>query len=209
MVSTIFLVRHGEAESNVGKYFAGWLDVPLTPLGKQQAALLKKRLGKEKIERAFCSDLTRAKDTLAALSLTCSIEYAKELREKNYGKDLEGVRWDSDEQYDKYHLDAYARGPGGENCADVEKRTISYFNKKIFPAKEDTVLVVSHHGPLVLLACHILGMPIKNWRRLRLGNCGLCIIAKEGKTWRVRLWNSLSHYGLQSFSPLLAKEKKK
>lgn len=208
MAETIFLVRHGEAESNVGKYFAGWLDVPLTQLGKQQALMLKKRLDREKIGRAFCSDLVRAKDTLAALSLSCPIEYAKELREKNYGKSLEGVRWEDNEEYDKYHLDAYVRGPEGENGVDVQKRVVAYFEKKVFNAKEETVLVVSHHGPLVLIACSMLGMPVKNWRRLRLGNCGLCILKKEGKMWRVQLWNSLSTYGLASYGPLLGKEVK-
>ena len=54
MANTIFLVRHGEAESNVGEYFGGWLDVPLTPLGRRQAGALRKRLAHEKIGRAFC-----------------------------------------------------------------------------------------------------------------------------------------------------------
>ena len=83
-----------------------------------------------------------------------------------------------------------------------------YFEKKVMNSVEETVLVVSHHGPLVLFACHMLGMPISNWRRLRLGNCGLCIFTKEGKTWRMTLWNSLSHYGLMGFKPLLSRERR-
>ena len=205
MVETIFLVRHGEAESNVGEYFGGWLDVPLTELGKRQAAALKKRLAHEGIGRAFCSDLRRARETFEGIGLSCPVEYAKELREKSYGG-LEGVRWEDDEKYDKYHLDAYVRAPGGENNVDVQKRVLPYFRKKVMNAKEGSVLVVSHHGPLVVFACDLLGMPLPNWRRLRLGNCGLCIITKEGKSWRVKLWNSLSHFGLESFGPLLKKE---
>jgi broad specificity phosphatase PhoE len=85
---------------------------------------------------------------------------------------------------------------------------VSYFEKTIINTDAKTALIVSHHGPIVLLTCHLLGMPLSNWRALRLGNCGLCIFSKEGKTWRMTLWNSLSHYGLESFSPLLAKEKK-
>ncbi|MCX8175126.1 MAG: histidine phosphatase family protein [Candidatus Micrarchaeota archaeon] len=202
MVETIFLVRHGEAESNAGKYFGGWLDVPLTALGKQQALVLRKRLAKEGIGRAFCSDLLRARQTASLLALACPIEYAKELREKSYGE-LEGVRFDTDSKYDRYHLDAYARAPGGENCEDVQKRVVSYFKRKVLSSKEEKVLVISHHGPLVLLACDILGIPLKNWRRLRLGNCGLSIFTKEDGIWRLKLWNSLSHYGLLNFKPLL------
>ena len=207
MVGTIFLVRHGEAESNLGKYFGGWLDVPLTPLGKEQAKVLRKRLAHEGIGRIFCSDLVRAKETAALIGLDCPIEYSKELREKSYGE-LEGVRFDNETKYDKYHSDATARAPGGENSADVQKRVVAYFRKNVLSAKEEKVLIVSHHGPIVLLGCDILGMPMKNWRRLRLGNCGLSILTKEDRIWRLKLWNSLSHYGLLNFKPLLQREGK-
>ena len=206
MAETVFLVRHGEAESNVGRYFGGQLDVPLTDLGRKQAQLLRKRLAKEGISQAFCSDLLRAKETLESLSLPCLSSFHQELREKSYGE-LEGVRWGDDEgKYERYHTDAYARAPGGENCPDVQKRVVRFFESKVFPARGEKVLVVSHHGPIVLLACHLLGMPLKNWRKLRLGNCGLCILTKEGGIWRLKLWNSLSHSGLASFEPLLSRE---
>jgi len=206
MVHKIYLVRHGEAASNVNNFFAGWVDAPLTELGKMQAQVLRKRLVNERIGRAFCSDSSRARDTLAALSLNCPIEYSKELREKNYG-DLEGVYWGDDQAgYERYHLDATARAPGGENSLDVQKRAVAYLKKKVLSANEGEVLIVSHHGPLVLLACHFLDIPLRDWRKLRLGNCGLSIFSKEGKTWRLTLWNSLSHYGMESFKPLLKKE---
>ena len=208
MASKIYLVRHGEADSNAGGFFAGWKDVPLTPLGQQQAMLLSRRLLHEPIGRAFCSDLLRARQTLQGISVACPVEYTQELREKNYGE-LEGVRWEENERkYEKFHLDSTARAPGGENNEDVQRRVCAYFEKNILNAEEDQVLVVSHHGPIVLFACHMLGVPIKNWRNLRLGNCGLCIFSKEGKTWRMTLWNSLSHYGLENFRPLLSSERR-
>jgi len=207
MAKKIFLVRHGEADSNAGSFFAGWKDVSLTPLGHQQALLLSRRLLHEPIEKAFCSDLLRARQTLEAISLACPVEYSQALREKNYGE-LEGVKWEENEKkYEKYHLDSSARAPGGENNEDVQARVCEYFEKAIINSPEEQVLVVSHHGPIVLFACRMLGIPISNWRRLRLGNCGLCIFSKEGKTWRMTLWNSLSHYGLENFRPLLARDR--
>ncbi|MFA6214685.1 MAG: histidine phosphatase family protein [Candidatus Micrarchaeia archaeon] len=208
MAEKIFLVRHGEADSNAGSFFAGWKDVALTPLGRQQALLLSRRLLREGIGRAYCSDLLRARQTLEAISLPCPVEYSPQLREKNYGE-LEGVKWEDDEKrYEKYHLDSSARPPGGENNVDVQRRACEYFEKKVLNSAEEKVLVVSHHGPIVLFSCQMLGIPISNWRKLRLGNCGLCIFSKEGKMWRLTLWNSLSHYGLESFRPLLARERK-
>jgi broad specificity phosphatase PhoE len=204
MADTIFLVRHGESESNAEKYFAGHFDSPLTALGKRQALLLKKRLEKEDFGRAFCSDLGRCRDTIRALSLRCPIEYTMELRENRFGE-LEGVRWgEEEEKYARFHSDAFARAPGGgESAADLQSRVMAYFRKEIFPSQGEKALVVTHHGPIVVFACAMLGMPLANWRHLRLGNCGLSIFTREGKLWRMKLWNSLSHFGLESFTPLL------
>lgn len=209
MVETIFLVRHGESEANVKKYFAGWEDSPLTKLGRQQALVLKKRISHEKIGRAFCSDLSRARDTLSALSLSCPVEYTSALREKNYGN-LERVYWGGDEAaYLPHHYDAHVRAPGGESAEEMQKRTVEYFEKNVFSASEEKVLVVAHHGPLVSLTCSVLGMPLENWRHLRLGNCGLSILTRENGIWRLKLWNSLSHYGLENFGALFAGENPK
>lgn len=202
MAGTIFLVRHGEAESNALKYFAGWQDSPLTPLGRRQALLLRKRLSHESIGRAFCSDLSRARGTLAALALHCPVEFSPLLREKNYGE-LEGVRWgDDEERWAEHHKDPYLCAPGGESIALMQARVAGFFERSVFPARESAVLVVSHHGPLVGLACQVLGMPLGKWRALRMGNCGLSILTAENGIWRLKLWNSLSQSGLESFAPL-------
>jgi 2,3-bisphosphoglycerate-dependent phosphoglycerate mutase len=206
MADAVFIVRHGEAESNAQKYFAGFSDSPLTRLGQQQAQVLRKRIAHEKIGRAFCSDLSRARGTLEALSLGCPQVFTPELREKNYGE-LEGLAWGKEEEkFAAHHSDPHLRAPGGESYEDVQTRVVAYFEKSIFPSKEREVLVVSHHGPSILLACHVLQIPLQNWRTLRLGNCGLSIFTREEGKWRLKLWNSLSHFGLESFSPLFSPE---
>ena len=208
MADTIFIVRHGESESNVDRYFSGWGPSPLTELGREQASLLHKRLEKEGIGRAFCSDTLRTKQTLQLLSLKCPAVYSKELREQDYGK-LEGVPWgDHMDRYAGFHFDPYRRAPGGESPSDVQKRAWAYLNSAVFSAKEEKVLVVSHHGPIVLFTSKLLGMPLSKWRSLRLGNCGLSILTKDDGIWRLKLWNSLSHYGLLNFKPILTKEAK-
>ncbi|MEM2137874.1 MAG: histidine phosphatase family protein, partial [Candidatus Anstonellaceae archaeon] len=132
MAETLFLVRHGEAESNVKRYFAGWsAKSSLTSLGKEQARLLHRRLAKEGIGKIFCSDLERTQETARLLGLKCPITYSASLRERNYGI-LEGVEWGSDEKkYEAYHSDPFIRPKGGENCADVQKRVLSYFKRNV------------------------------------------------------------------------------
>ena len=202
MVSSIFLVRHAEAESNAKSYYGGWTDSPLTALGLKQAASLKKRLNHEPIGRVFCSDSKRARDTLELLELKCPVVFSKELRERNYGK-LEGTNYEDDPQKEAHHNDPFAKAPGeGESAVEVQRRVWDFFQKRVFTAKEENVLVITHHGPLVTFACKFLGMSLHRWRAFKVGNASLSIIVKEEGLWRITLWNSLSLLGLQSYKPL-------
>ena len=38
-MTTIIILRHGESEANLYKYFAGQSDIPLTALGRRQAEI--------------------------------------------------------------------------------------------------------------------------------------------------------------------------
>jgi len=201
MRKKIFLLRHGESESNRDHTFGGWSDTPLTGLGVLQAKSLKKRLGKERIGAAFCSDLVRTRQTIENADLGCSVVFSKMLRERSYGE-LEGKGWAGMKDPEKYHVDPYIRPPGGETPKEVQGRVVKYFNSTIVKDKHEKVLVVAHHGPLILLTMHLLGMPLANWRRLAMGNAGLSILSWEEGNWRVRLWNSLSTLGLKTSGAL-------
>jgi probable phosphoglycerate mutase len=197
MTKQIFLLRHGESDANKGNVFGGWSDTPLTKLGKEQAKALRKRLDKEGIGIAYCSDLLRTRQTVKYAELGCEVIYSPALRERNYGT-LEGKPWDSVPDPERFHLDPYLRAPGGETPEEVQKRIADYFENTISKDAHEKILVISHHGPLVLLAMHILGMPLEKWRTLALGNAGLSILAWEEGIWRLRLWNSVSSLGLSS-----------
>ncbi len=201
---TIFLVRHGQSESNLHKFFDGWYDSPLTDLGIKQASLLKKRLSKERIDAVFSSDLQRARRTVELLEMSVPVFYSSALREISYGE-LEGKVWADNKDYLVYHTDPYIRPNGGENAFDMQKRVIDYFEKVVLRSGKESVLIVSHHGPLVLLGAYLLGLPIENWRRLSIGNCGLSIFQFEEGVYRLKLWNSLSHLGLKSYFSLYRK----
>jgi broad specificity phosphatase PhoE len=197
MIEKIFLLRHGESTANRENVFGGWSDAPLTELGIAQAKAIRKRLGKEEIQFAYCSDLIRTRQTIQHANLRCEIEYSASLRERNYGE-LEGRPWSALKDPEKFHFDPFARPPKGETPEEVQARVVKYFEQKIAKDPNEKVLVVSHHGPLVLLAMHILGMPLEKWRTLALGNAGLSILSKEEGIWRIRLWNSLSALGLKT-----------
>lgn len=67
---SLFFIRHGESDANVKKYFAGQLNVPLTPLGISQAEAEAKSLADS--HRSFdvimSSNLDRAYETAVRIA---------------------------------------------------------------------------------------------------------------------------------------------
>lgn len=94
MNTTIYLIRHGQSQSNVEGIFAGHLDTPLSELGEKQAELLKEYLLTQKIDAVYSSDLMRAKATVTpyANQVGLPVITDRNLREI-YGGDWEGKEY--------------------------------------------------------------------------------------------------------------------
>jgi 2,3-bisphosphoglycerate-dependent phosphoglycerate mutase len=154
----IVLVRHGQSQWNLENRFTGWVDVPVTPLGEQEAH----RAGKElkasglKFDAAFVSELKRANQTLdimlGELGQKPPVERDKALNERHYG-DLQGLdkaetaKKYGDEQVHIWRRSFDVKPPNGESLKDTADRTLPYFNSKILPqAKAGKNVLVSAHG---------------------------------------------------------------
>ena len=92
------LIRHGQSQWNLENRFTGWIDVPLTNKGREEA-----RKGAEKIKgirfsKAFTSALVRAQETLSIVldvigQKNIPIEKNQALNERHYGE-LQGLNKD-------------------------------------------------------------------------------------------------------------------
>lgn len=60
----LILVRHGESRWNKNNLFTGWVDVPLSKKGIQEALANANELKKIQFDVAFTSELSRAQETL-------------------------------------------------------------------------------------------------------------------------------------------------
>lgn len=60
----LVLVRHGESRWNLSNKFTGWVDVPLSEVGIQEALICGHRLEGIQFDIAFTSKLERAQETL-------------------------------------------------------------------------------------------------------------------------------------------------
>src|SRR5687767_8490914 len=91
----LVLLRHGESQWNLENRFTGWVDVPLSPRGIQEARNAGEKLRPYSFDRAFTSVLQRANETLrltldAVGQTQIPIEKDKALNERMYGE-LQGL----------------------------------------------------------------------------------------------------------------------
>ncbi len=201
-MARLLLVRHGTTEFNSTRRFAGYTDIALSDIGLRQVERLRERLTGEKITVAYSSDLKRAVTTAEAI-LTghngCDIVRCPELREVNYGE-VEGLTFQ--EIRSRYPQLAESvvdfnpgllKFPGGETFLEFMDRTAKFLTRLNNHAPSDTVLVVSHSGPLRVLVLDLLRFERSAWWQLRIDNASLSIVETFARGAILNLLNDTSH----------------
>jgi 2,3-bisphosphoglycerate-dependent phosphoglycerate mutase len=161
-MSTLILVRHGQSEWNAENRFTGWVDSPLSELGREEARRAGERLKEEgyQIDKAFTSTLVRGIDTgriiLEALGQP-DLEQVQawELNERFYGALTGRNKRQTADEFGDEQVRIWRRSydvppPGGESLKDTANRTLPYFERVIVPAtgQHDVVLVSAHGNSL-------------------------------------------------------------
>ena len=125
------LLRHGESLWNKENRFTGWVDVPLTDLGREQAEKAGELIKKEglRFQVAYTSVLNRAIETLEIVMKTIQqdIPVIKDsaLNERMYG-DLQGLnKEDTAKKYGSQQVHIWRRSydikpPNGESLEDTQ-----------------------------------------------------------------------------------------
>ena len=157
----LYVFRHGQTYFNRDDKFTGFIDSKLTKTGIEEAKIVALRLKNKKIDVAFQSSLSRAKDTLKEVLKfhpECKqIIEDNRMIERDYGKlsgltHLECVKKYGAEQYDKWHRGFNDRPPGGESFADIEKRVKSFVDDLIkFMKKAKVNVAISSSGNSIRL----------------------------------------------------------
>jgi 2,3-bisphosphoglycerate-dependent phosphoglycerate mutase len=166
----LILLRHGQSQWNLENRFTGWVDVPLSPKGEEEARAAGTKLRGRRIDKLLTSTLKRAIDT-ADLALGTAgiqgvpIERDAALNERMYG-DLQGLnkaeaakKW-GDAQIKIWRRSYDVKPPGGESLADTAARVIPYWDAHILPEIRagKNILVVAHGNSLRSLVMHLDGL---------------------------------------------------
>src|SRR5438034_4239591 len=84
----LYLARHGQSVSNAIRRFQGTQDVPLSELGRRQAAALAATLRGRRLRHVYASPLERARRTAEAVAagLDVPLTLVDDLRELSLGE---------------------------------------------------------------------------------------------------------------------------
>lgn len=162
VTTTIYLVRHAEAEGNVHEFFQGNIDTALTEKGAQQLQHLAERFRSIPLEAIYTSPYRRAVLTAEAVNrwhnLPLNPEY--DLREINGGA-WEGRRWADlptafPAEYEAWtqHMEDFC-APEGEAMTHVYRRMTETLARIERENRGKTIAVVSHGCALRNLLCAI------------------------------------------------------
>ncbi len=156
-MTTLVLVRHGESQWNLENRFTGWIDVPLTEKGREEARKAGEKLKAIKFDKAYTSVLIRANETLDIIlkeigQTKIPIEKDQALNERHYG-DLQGLnKAETAKKFGEEQVHIWRRSydiapPNGESLKDTAARTLPYFEKKIIPdLKAGKNILIAAHG---------------------------------------------------------------
>ncbi|RAV28414.1 histidine phosphatase family protein [Sinomicrobium soli] len=180
----IYLARHGETPFNAdGNRYCGKTDVELNEKGISQAGNLRNLIRNIRFDAVYCSPLRRAYKTAVTAAPDRQVCIDKRLTELDFG------RWEGKtrsefiaEAPDLWHLwntdpEHHPAGGTGETASELVKRLSSFMGELHTNHPEGNVLLVAHNAVNRFLMAHLLGMPLKNYRKIRQQNSRLSLIS--------------------------------
>ncbi len=182
----VYVIRHGESETNKAEKWTGWLDVHLTDKGKDDANKAGDFLKQVSFDKVYSSDLVRARETAEIAVCGCQYETCELLREINIGslggKPLSVV---TDEQRADIAKNGYVAF-GGEAKKEFNDRVVA-FMKKLEGLNCENVAIFSHGGWLREMLDVVIGMHIPR-KQVCCNNCTVAVFEYTGEIWKLHSW---------------------
>lgn len=202
----VLLLRHGRTAHNNDGRWQGQLDTQLDDVGRAQAAAVAEVLaeavgricaGGETV-RLVSSDLSRARDTAAAVAARTGLALGqdKRLREIDGGSwqglsraEIVAAGWAED-------LDLWRRGEdvpvgGAERRSEAGARCAAAVVEHAQAQDGGLLIVVAHGGVLRGATLSLVGLPAGEWRLLGgLRNCHWVLLEPMDERWRLVAYNA-------------------
>jgi broad specificity phosphatase PhoE len=197
----LFLIRHGETESNRLGLALGRADIPLNERGRWQAQRLARALAPETLAAIYSSPLSRARDTADPIAqrhgLTVQIEPG--LMEMEIG-DTEGLPFADIRTRFPGLLETWASPdgpaqpmPGGERLIDVHARAWKSIQAITSRHPEEAACAVTHNFVILSILTHVLDIDLADFRQLRHSVGAISVLEFRPQGARVLRLNDTCH----------------
>jgi phosphoserine phosphatase len=209
-MKTVYFIRHGESEGNVGAIRQTAV-TPLTERGINQAQILAERSSKLPVEVILSSTMVRARETteFIAEKLLKPVEYSDLFVERRRPSIMLGNSKDHPEAIEadriiqeNFHLPGF-KYSDEENFEDLKLRAEKAL-EYLLNRKEEKILVVTHGFFMkIVLAYVVLGMEltgrecVRFIRTVNMENTGINVFEFDEKKskWKLWIWNDHAHLG--------------
>ena len=201
MKTTIYLIRHAEAEGNLYRRIHGQYDSLITPNGYRQIEALQARFASVPIDGVYSSDLLRTRATAAAIYRPHGLELQtrKGLREIAVGE-WEDKPWGELMHFDGARMALFHAGSpdwqvaGGETFAQLQDRMVKSVTQIARNNPGKTIAVVSHGTAIRTLQAWLHGLPLSESGQLgHCDNTGVTCLEVSGDRFQVIYENDNSH----------------
>lgn len=200
----LVLIRHGETQLNRERRFIGLRDDILTDLGAIQAQQIADALVVFPVAAVYSSPLQRAFQTAQPIAARhgLNVQPLAAFQELDFGL------WDG-----LTHEEVVAKGepdatlvrswsddtsmvpPGGESIEAMFQRVCAATAALVQGHPNQTIVLVSHTGPLKALLCAALGSSMRSFFHIFLDPATISVVDWRDTGQLVRLVNSHAHLG--------------
>ena len=202
VITTFYVIRHGETEWNLDGRWQGHTDVPLNEVGRTQARRLADRMraGGPRFAAIYSSDLQRAWETACTLGAAIDLQPQPlpALREIDVGRwsgmDSAQVRALDGDTYARIQSgEDLARG-GGERFLDLYNRAVAAIEQLAAQCAGATLAIVTHGGVVRALLLHAArDKQGVNPYRIHIGNTAITVLMHDSSGWNFGMVNDMEH----------------
>lgn len=198
---TLILIRHGHVEGIHPERFRGRIDLPLTELGRKQAAVTAEFVAAHFSASAiYASPLARCVDTAEAIggAMSLPVERLAGLLDINYGP-WQGRAREEVAKAEPELFKAWMEQPhltiidGAETLQDVQARLARTLWEIREKHNDNTVIAVGHDSTNRALLTLALDLPLSRYWHLQQDPCAINILRFDAKGCRAVAVNQTAH----------------
>lgn len=189
----LFLLRHGQTDWNLQGRIQGQTDIPLNYAGKGMALKAAAALRDIPFDRAYCSSLTRTRETLDPVlkGRGTPVFYRDLLKEISFGED-EGVTFEEIKAHREWSVAGFFFSPasyvprtGAESVGALRARARAFLDELSLSCRHlNNVLAVTHGAFTHATICEVCNLPdARFWESRKMRNCSVTVVELKDGHW--------------------------